>query len=144
MSFRWEKLSPAEFQQLQDFATYSTKKLQDVLDEFNGTGPLSKYNRDGEIDYEGFKLFMNTWLEVKVPEDLCHHLFLSFIKKHHASTPTDSARTIKSGRAARRPWQGNAVDTMLGDTMLDDTMLDDTMLGDTTGSSLAFTVHSDG
>jgi diacylglycerol kinase (ATP) len=33
------------------------------------------------IDYEGFHLFMETYLEADIGEDLCRHLFLSFNKK---------------------------------------------------------------
>ena len=33
------------------------------------------------IDYEGFKLFMETYLDCEVYEELCKHLFLSFIKR---------------------------------------------------------------
>ena len=33
------------------------------------------------IDYEGFHLFMETYLDCEVPEELCKHLFLSFMKK---------------------------------------------------------------
>ncbi|KAI4473210.1 hypothetical protein M0802_016255 [Mischocyttarus mexicanus] len=51
MAFHWDKLSPAEFQQLQDLAAYSSKKLQDVLTEFcgNTTTPtgVPKYHPDG-------------------------------------------------------------------------------------------------
>ncbi|XP_018332951.1 diacylglycerol kinase 1 isoform X2 [Agrilus planipennis] len=80
MSFQWEKLSPAEFQQLQDFASYSTKKLEDVLEEFCGKGPPYKHNPDGEIDYENFRKFLDTFLELRTPEELCRHLFLSFVR----------------------------------------------------------------
>ncbi|CAH1401650.1 unnamed protein product [Nezara viridula] len=83
----WDKLSPAEFQQLQDLASYSSKSVQSVLDEFHGSGPLSKYSADGEIDYEGFKLFLDTYLEVTTPDDLSKHLFLSFIKRPASSIP---------------------------------------------------------
>ncbi|XP_063918612.1 diacylglycerol kinase 1 isoform X1 [Zophobas morio] len=81
MALQWDKLSPQEFQQLQDLAAYSTKKLQDVLVEFCGTGPPYKHNPDGDIDYDGFRKFLDTFLEVHTPEELCRHLFLSFVRK---------------------------------------------------------------
>lgn len=34
-----------------------------------------------DIDYEGFKKFMDTYLEIDTPEDVCSHLFLSFVKR---------------------------------------------------------------
>ncbi|KAL3836278.1 hypothetical protein ACJMK2_021716 [Sinanodonta woodiana] len=80
-SLQWQKLSPAEFHQLQEYTSYSNKKLKDVLNEFSGHGALSKYNPEEPIDYHGFKLFMDTYMEAEIPEELCKHLFLSFIKK---------------------------------------------------------------
>ncbi|XP_064470994.1 diacylglycerol kinase 1-like isoform X2 [Ornithodoros turicata] len=81
MAVKWEKLSPAEFQQLQDYIQYSSKKLPDVLEEFKENGALSKYNAEGDIDLEGFQAFMDTYLEMDTPRDLVKHLFLSFVRK---------------------------------------------------------------
>ncbi|GFR23343.1 DAG_kinase_N domain-containing protein [Trichonephila clavata] len=60
---------------------YSSKKLSDVLQEFKEEGPLSKYNPEGDIDYEGFQLFMDSYLEIPTPRDLVTRLFLSFVKR---------------------------------------------------------------
>ncbi|XP_060523352.1 diacylglycerol kinase 1 isoform X2 [Cylas formicarius] len=94
MTLQWEKLSPQEFQQLQDLAEYANKKLQDVLVEFCGTGPPYKHNPDGEIDLQGFCEFLDMYLEIEAPRELCKHLFLSFVRKSvkvEGSTPNVNA-----------------------------------------------------
>uniref|UniRef100_A0A4W5LFB1 Diacylglycerol kinase type I N-terminal domain-containing protein n=1 Tax=Hucho hucho TaxID=62062 RepID=A0A4W5LFB1_9TELE len=39
------------------------------------------------IDYEGFQIFMATYLENDIPEELCQHLFTSFKSKTGGSSP---------------------------------------------------------
>lgn len=80
MSLQWEKLSPAEFHQIQEYASYSNKALKDVLQEFHGNGKLSKYNPEDPINYDVFKLFLSTYLEADIPEELNRRLFLSFLR----------------------------------------------------------------
>ncbi|KAM9766889.1 diacylglycerol kinase beta-like [Menidia menidia] len=77
----WLSLSPAEFSQLQQYSQYSTKKLKDVLEEFKGGGVLSKYHPQQPMDLEGFGLFMAAYLQTHLPQELCLHLFTSFMSK---------------------------------------------------------------
>lgn len=78
-SAEWGTLSPEEFAQLQKYLDYSSRKVQDVLQEFYGDGVLSQHLQGECVDFEGFKLFLRSYLEAAdVPDTLCHHLFRSF------------------------------------------------------------------
>ncbi|XP_038234172.1 diacylglycerol kinase alpha isoform X2 [Dermochelys coriacea] len=75
----WATLSPEEFAHLQKYIDYSSKKVQDVLQEFYGDGTLVQHLQGDSIDFEGFKLFMRSYLEAEeISDALCQHLFLSF------------------------------------------------------------------
>uniref|UniRef100_A0A8B9Z267 Uncharacterized protein n=1 Tax=Buteo japonicus TaxID=224669 RepID=A0A8B9Z267_9AVES len=83
----WREQEPAQPPCLEKGFHNSTKKLKDVLQEFHGDGVLSRYNPEEPIDYEGFRLFMKTYLEADVPEELCQHLFTSFKRKICQASP---------------------------------------------------------
>eukprot|EP00058_Branchiostoma_floridae_P020743 XP_002606233.1 hypothetical protein BRAFLDRAFT_84026 [Branchiostoma floridae] len=100
MSFRWETLSPAEFHQLQEYTSYSTKKLKDVLEEFHGAD--HSYNPEETVDYEGFQRFMGMYLEADIGEDLCRHLFQSFQKKPRQAQQNPPSNCSSLERALKR------------------------------------------
>ncbi|XP_052092991.1 diacylglycerol kinase beta-like [Mytilus californianus] len=81
MTFQWQKLSPTEFHQLQEYISYSSKKLKDVLEDL-------QISCDEPMLYDGFKKFMDSYMEAEIPEELCKHLFLSLMKKPSGQTTT--------------------------------------------------------
>lgn len=91
-----EKLSPSEFQQLQDFAAYSNKTISDVLEEFEDGGCLSDYDRNEDIDLQGFQKFLDCFLEVSTPEDLSRHLFQTFV--HPPDKPDIRGGALQNSR----------------------------------------------
>ncbi|XP_057594587.1 diacylglycerol kinase gamma isoform X4 [Hippopotamus amphibius kiboko] len=84
---QWVSLTPEEFGQLQKYAEYSSKKIKDVLAEFNEGGSLKQYDPHKPITYDVFKLFMRAYLEVDLPQPLSTHLFLAFSQKPRQETP---------------------------------------------------------
>uniref|UniRef100_A0A2K5F6D4 Diacylglycerol kinase n=1 Tax=Aotus nancymaae TaxID=37293 RepID=A0A2K5F6D4_AOTNA len=84
---RWVSLTPEEFDQLQKYSEYSSKKIKDVLMEFNESGSLKQYDPHEPISYDVFKLFMRAYLEVDLPQPLSTHLFLAFSQKPRQETP---------------------------------------------------------
>ncbi|XP_038608212.1 diacylglycerol kinase alpha isoform X1 [Tachyglossus aculeatus] len=87
----WATLSPEEFAHLQKYLDYSSKKVQDVLALFSGDGALVQHLQGDSIGYEGFRLFLEAYLEATdVPEELCQRLFKSF-------------QTLEPGKAGQEP-----------------------------------------
>ncbi|OPJ72593.1 hypothetical protein AV530_008474 [Patagioenas fasciata monilis] len=75
----WATLSPQEFAQLQKYMDYSSRKVQDVLQDFRNGGTFSQHRQGECLDFEGFRLFLRSYLDADdVPELLCRHLFASF------------------------------------------------------------------
>uniref|UniRef100_A0A8D3ALK7 Diacylglycerol kinase n=1 Tax=Scophthalmus maximus TaxID=52904 RepID=A0A8D3ALK7_SCOMX len=73
--------------------------------QFTGGGPsVQCYTpRRCPIDYEGFQLFMATYLEIDIPEELCQHLFTSFKSKTGGCSPAPSrAGTSLLGKSRSR------------------------------------------
>ncbi|OCT95691.1 hypothetical protein XELAEV_18013379mg [Xenopus laevis] len=82
----WAILSPEDFTQLQKYIDYSTKKVKDVQQEFYGDGTSCPHLVEETIDFEAFKSFLKTYLEVDdIPNNLCLRLFMSF-----QATPPES------------------------------------------------------
>ncbi|XP_054567403.1 diacylglycerol kinase gamma isoform X1 [Eptesicus fuscus] len=84
---RWVSLTSEEFDQLQKYSEYSSKKIKDVLAEFNESGSLKQYDSHETISYDVFKLFMRAYLEVDLPQPLSTHLFLAFSQKPRQEVP---------------------------------------------------------
>ncbi|KAM5154442.1 diacylglycerol kinase gamma isoform 3-T3 [Callospermophilus lateralis] len=84
---QWVSLTPEEFDQLQKYSEYSSKKIKDVLTEFNEGGSLQQYGPHEPVSYDVFKLFMRAYLEVDLPQPLSTHLFLAFSQKPGHETP---------------------------------------------------------
>ncbi|XP_075381729.1 diacylglycerol kinase alpha [Mycteria americana] len=57
----------------------SGRKVQDVLQDFDSGGALSRHRQGECVDFEGFTLFLRSYLEADdIPEPLCRNLFASF------------------------------------------------------------------
>ncbi|KAM5277342.1 diacylglycerol kinase gamma isoform 13-T20 [Hipposideros larvatus] len=97
---RWVSLTPEEFEQLQKYSEYSSKKIKDVLAEFNESGSFKQYDSHEPISYDVFKLFMRTYLEVDLPQPLSTNLFLAFSQKPRQETPDHPKEGASNGEAS--------------------------------------------
>ncbi|XP_042747679.1 diacylglycerol kinase alpha isoform X2 [Lagopus leucura] len=103
-SAEWGTLSPEEFAQLQKYLDYSSRKVQDVLQEFYGDGMLSQHLQGECVDFEGFKLFLRSYLEAAdVPDTLCHHLFRSFQSTGQPGAGEDTGGGLGNGGVGPGP-----------------------------------------
>lgn len=60
------------------------------------------------IDYEGFRLFMKTYLEAEVPEELCQHLFTSFKRKSCQAAPETQRQSPSVSQLGEPAWPRTA------------------------------------
>ncbi|XP_004591302.2 diacylglycerol kinase gamma isoform X1 [Ochotona princeps] len=95
----WVSLTAEEFDQLQKYSEYSSKKIKDVLAEFSEGGSLKQYDPREPISYDVFKLFMRSYLEVDLPQPLSTHLFLAFSQKPRQENPDNP----KEGTSSHEP-----------------------------------------
>ncbi|XP_004675125.2 PREDICTED: diacylglycerol kinase gamma isoform X1 [Condylura cristata] len=84
---RWMSLTAEEFDQLQKYSEYSSKKVKDVFAEFKKGRSPKQYDPQEPISYDVFKLFMRSYLEVDLPQPLSTHLFLAFSQRPQWDTP---------------------------------------------------------
>lgn len=138
----WKKISPDEFHQLQEYTSYSSKKLKDVLEEFNGDGCLSKYNQDEPIGYDCFVLFMETYLDAELPEELCKHLFYSFMKKPSQAVP--APQTVGSASVSTHTSVAMTTNPGLEKSLMarDDSQLDASTHSRSSSKKSSHSIHS--
>ncbi|CAF0928285.1 unnamed protein product [Didymodactylos carnosus] len=73
---------------------HAPKKVKDVLAELEQDSSWLTHKHDEQLDYKGFKQFLIAYLDnTELPEELCQHLFLSFIKKPILSAEKDAGPT---------------------------------------------------
>lgn len=114
---QWVCLSSEEFDQLQKYSEYSSKKIKDVLAEFNEGGSLKQYDPHKPISYDVFKLFMRAYLEVDLPQPLSTNLFLAFSQKPRQETPdhpkegASSSEPNVSGTRSSFPQDGRMLNS---------------------------------
>lgn len=93
--FDWNKLSPDEFQRLQDYISYAPKKVKDVIITLEKDPNWLAHKYDEQVDYDGFRQFLDLLVDnFDFPEDLSRHLFLSFIKKPPIILSNENTSTI--------------------------------------------------
>ncbi|CAF1066447.1 unnamed protein product [Rotaria sordida] len=93
--FDWNKLSPDEFERLQEYISYAPKKVKDVVVILHQDPTWLAHRYDEQLDYQGFRQFLEVLVDNSdIPEDLCRHLFLSFIKKPAVIVPVDTSSGI--------------------------------------------------
>jgi len=93
--FDWNKLSPDEFQRLQDYISYAPRKVKDVVTSLEQDPTWLAHRYHEQVDYKGFRQFLDLLVDNSaLPEDLSKHVFLSFIKKPSYIISADNTAAI--------------------------------------------------
>lgn len=95
------------FLKLQPSSSFLSEKKKDLycLKHFKAnsmTSTLCFWLCFQEIDFEGFKVFMQRFLESELPEEFCQHLFMSFSNKGPKPSPSSSDRSRLSGECRKK------------------------------------------
>ncbi|NWU72291.1 DGKA kinase, partial [Pterocles burchelli] len=105
----WATLSPQEFAQLQKYLDYSSRKVQDVLRDFDRDGALAQHRQGESLDFEGFTVFLRSYLEVNdIPEPLVRHLFASFQSEGSGAGEGGPRGMLVGGQGAALPPGGGS------------------------------------
>ncbi|KAK0420905.1 hypothetical protein QR680_014957 [Steinernema hermaphroditum] len=112
-------LSPEQFARLSEYASYSSHKIEDMLDEFQPEGMFYKYLCEEEqtIDFDGFTHFINVYFGAELPGDLIQQLFLSFA--HHPSPKDISERRMSTFEEAFSTVKNTIQERVFGESSSD-------------------------
>ena len=96
---KWEKLSPQQFQELQEYITYAIHSFKEVLAKMAEEGLIEV---DGTLSFSQFVRVMRNYLDADVPKTLLVAVFKSLLKRR-PTVKSDDIRNDLSVADTPRP-----------------------------------------